>query len=74
MYVINPSIEHKIDLCEIFFVLPEMKANALDKALTAPSSLIISYEISAKYSMTWSLTSFKLITMSRALDLMISTG
>jgi hypothetical protein len=55
-------------------VLPEMKANALDKALTAPSSLIISYEISAKYSMTWSLTSFKLITMSRALDLMISTG
>jgi hypothetical protein len=31
-----------IDLCEIFLVLPEIKARALDKDLTAPSSLIIS--------------------------------
>jgi hypothetical protein len=51
-----------------------MKAKALDKALTAPYSLIISSEISLKYYKTLSLTSFKLITMSLALDLMMSTG
>jgi len=41
MYVMKPSIEHKIERWEIFFVLPEMNAKAFDNALTAPSYLII---------------------------------
>lgn len=36
MYVIYPYIEHKMDLCDIFFVCPEMKAKALAKEFTAP--------------------------------------
>jgi len=36
-YVIYPSIEHKIDLCDIFLVFPEIKARALERAFTAPS-------------------------------------
>jgi len=51
-----------------------MKAKAFERALTAPYSLIIYSEISLKYYKTPSLTSFKLITISLALDLMISTG
>lgn len=45
MYVIYPSIEQRIDLCEIFFVLPDINAKAFDKALTAPYSLIIYSDI-----------------------------
>ena len=74
MYVIQPSMAQRIDLCDIFFVLPEMKANALERDLTAPSSLIISSAISLKQGKTSSLTYFKLMTISLALDLTMSVG
>lgn len=38
-------MEHKIDLCEIFLVFPEIKARAFERAFTAPYSLIISSAI-----------------------------
>lgn len=69
-----PSIEHKIDLWEIFLVFPEMNANALANDFTGPSSEIISAAISLKYGRTYSFTYFKLITMSLALDFTMSAG
>lgn len=63
-----------MERCDIFLVFPEINAKALDRALTGPSSATISYAMSLKYCKTLSSTVLSEITISLALDLIMSTG
>jgi hypothetical protein len=67
-------MEQRRERCDIFLVLPEMKARAFDSAHTGPYSAIISYAISLKYCNTLISTDFKEITMSLALAFTMSPG
>lgn len=72
--VSNPSSPVIQDLLFIFVVYPDMKANAIHNAFSAPNSSIMAWAALANWGNTDGCTCFKPLKTSSAADAIISYG